>query len=170
MSLYTLSVGLMKPKLTHLKQWLGEARTYAEQRSFDADGLLQARLAPDQFPFVRQVQAVTDTAKLTAARLAVSEAPKHADDETTMSELEARIDSVCSYLDTLPEADFDGSRPIHPPFAKDYVMEAADYVHEFALPNFFFHLTHAYAILRHNGVPLGKRAFLGSVTLRPKDA
>lgn len=164
--MYAQSVALMRPMLNNLKTWLDHARTYAEERGFDAEVLVQSRLAPDQFALVRQVQSACDTAKFVPARLTGRDAPSHADTESTMDELKARIEAVTAYLDEFSEADLQDTaeRALQLPFLPEgQTMTGSAYLHTFALPNFFFHLTHAYAILRHNGVPLGKRTFLGAI-------
>jgi len=170
-SLFAQSVPLMSKMLTNLLAWLEQARAYADERGFEADVLVGARLYPDQFALVRQIQAACDAAKLAAARLAGVEAPKHPDEETTLDQLEARVRDVVGYLETFDEAKLEGAadREIELPMLPEgtYVI-GRDYLHDFALPNFFFHVGHAYAILRHNGVPLGKRAWLGSLSLRQR--
>ncbi len=154
--------------LSHLDAWLDAATSFAATKSFDPKRFLSFRLAPDQFDFVRQVQSTCDTAKLAAARLTGQEAPKHPDDEQTIDELHTRIRSVIAYLDSFSAKDFEGaaSRVVTTPRWEGKVMTGADYFFEHAVPNFFFHLTHAYALLRHNGVPLGKRDYLGPLTQR----
>ena len=171
MSVYPQSLPVFTRILTNLSGWLEQAQSYAEERGFEVDTLASSRLAPDQFPLTRQVQAACDGAKLAVARLTGKDAPSHPDEETTVAELKARIESTLGFLAEFGEADFEGSatRKVHLPFLKEQHMVGADYVHQFALPNFMFHATHAYAILRHNGVPLGKRTFLGQVTLHPDE-
>jgi hypothetical protein len=160
-------VAEMKAMLSNLDRWLVEAAEHAKSKSYDPNVLVNARLAPDQYPLVRQVQAACDTAKFSAARLAGKQAPAHADDEKTFDEVRARIGKVTAYLDTFEEKDFDGAetRKAALPFLPGGNKAALglDYLVHFAQPNFFFHLTHAYAILRHNGVALGKTAFVGAL-------
>ena len=171
-SLYNLSAGLMTPKLANLEHWIDQAKAFAEQRSFDPERFVQSRLFPDQFAFVRQVQSACDTAKFASFRVLGRDAPSDPDDETTLDELLSRVKRTCGLLGALSETDFEGAedRQIVLPFAKDHWTTPMDYLTEFAVPNFFFHLTTAYAILRHNGVPLGKRTYLGSMTLRPLES
>jgi hypothetical protein len=159
----------MKKQLGQLSRWLEIAGTYAKEKSFDPNLFLGFRLAPDQFSFARQVQMTCDTAKLAASRLTGKEAPTHADMEQTLDELRARIQSVIGYLDGYSAKDFEGAAKatITQPRWEGKTMTGADYFLEHALPNFFFHLTTAYAILRHNGVPVGKRDYLGQLTQRP---
>jgi len=155
-------------QLRQLDTWLDKAEAYAKERSFDANVLLTARLAPDQFPLVKQIQSSCDTAKLAAVRLTGKEAPSHPDTETTIPELRARIQSVLAFLGSLTEADFAdaGTKTVSQPRWEGRVMSGHDYFLEHALPNFYFHLTHAYALLRHNGVHVGKRDYLGTLSLR----
>ena len=177
MSLYQASVPQLKKMLNNLDKWLDAAVAHAAKKSFDPAVLLEARLAPDQYPLTRQIQACCDGAKFTAARLAGKEAPKHPDTETTLDELRARIRSVVEYLDTFTEADFESPRTgteaiggkmnwVTLPFMPGKKLSAGDYLNEMALPNFYFHATTAFAILRHNGVDIGKIAFLGSLNLQ----
>lgn len=170
MSLYEASVPQLKKMLKNLDRWLEKAHAFAEQKSFNANVLLSARLAPDQFALARQVQAACDWAKFAAARVTGKQPPSHPDTEQTLEELRKRIDTVALYLDTFSAADFDGaeSRLIELRQAEGKVMLGSDYLTEMALPNFYFHVVTAYAILRHNGVDLGKRDFLGRLTLRDR--
>jgi uncharacterized protein len=170
MSMYAASVPQMKKMLQNLDKWIEMAVANAKTRGFDANVLLQMRLAPDQYPFVRQVQSSCDTAKFTAARLTGKEAPKHPDTETTIEELHARIKAVVTYLDTFSEKDFAGAseRHIDLPFAQGKWMPGNEYLNELQIPNFYFHATTAYAILRHNGVPLGKMDYIGRANMRDK--
>lgn len=162
------SIRQMKKLLGQLDTWLEKTTEYAKKRPFEPDTLLTFRLAPDQFPFVRQVQTSCDLAKFAAARLTGKEAPKHADDEQTMEALRARIRSVVTWLDALTPADFVGAekRVVTNPRWEGKVMIGEDYLLEHAVPNFYFHLTHVYAILRHNGVDVGKKDYLGPLSLR----
>jgi len=158
--------------LGHLDAWLEAATVYARSKSFDPNVLVSARLAPDQFPLVRQVQSACDTAKLAAARLSGKEAPKHADNEQTIDELRARLSSVLGYLSGFSAKDFEGAatRVVSQPRWEGKVMTGSDYFIEHAIPNFFFHTVHVYAILRHNGVSLGKADYLGKLSLRAPQA
>jgi uncharacterized protein len=159
----------MKKQLGQLDAWLGAAKTFATEKKFDSDVFLTLRLAPDQFAFARQVQSACDTAKLAASRLSGKDAPVHADDEKTIDALRARIQSVVEYLGTFESRDFGGAaeRSITQPRWEGKTLSGADYFMQHAIPNFFFHLTHAYAILRHAGVPVGKRDYLGTMPFRP---
>jgi hypothetical protein len=166
--MYYQTIRQMQKLLGQLDKWLEAATTHAQARKFDPAVYLTLRLAPDQFAFARQVQTACDTAKLVAARLAGKEAPAHPDTEQTLDELRARIRLVVTYLEGFSAADFEGAatRTVTQPRWEGKVMTGADYFLEHGLPNFFFHLTHAYAILRHGGVNLGKRDYLGPLTQR----
>ncbi len=166
--MYHSVISQMKKQLGQLDKWLDAAAAYATTKAFDPTVILGLRLAPDQFAFVRQVQAVCDTAKIAAARMTGKEAPKHEDNEKTLDELHTRVRAVIAYLDGFAEKDFEGAaaRVITQPRWEGKTMTGADYFLEHAVPNFFFHLTTTYAILRHNGVPLGKRDYLGPLSLR----
>jgi len=156
----------MKKMLGQLDGWLAVAATHAESKTFDPVVYMELRLAPDQFPFARQVRTTCDTASKAVAALTGKPAPILDEAEATLDELRARIKSVLSYLDGFSAEHFEGAatRQVTQPRWKGEYMLGADYFLEHALPNFFFHLTHAYAILRHNGVPLGKRDYLGTLS------
>jgi len=166
--MYYATIGQMKKMLGQLDKWIDTAKTHAETKKFDPKVFLGLRLSPDQFPFSRQVQITCDTAKLTAARLTGKEAPPHPDTEQDMDELQARIRAVVAFLDGFTEQDFEGvgARTVTQPRWEGKIMSAHDYFLEHALPNFFFHITHVYALLRHNGVSIGKRDYLGTLTQR----
>lgn len=155
--------------LENLSKILDKGIKYAETRKFDPANLFGARLAPDQFHLARQVQVCCDISKNAAARLAGKEPPRFEDNEATMDELKQRIAKTVEYLRTFQESDFQGadSRQIKLPFAEGQYILGSDFVHEFVLPNLYFHATTAYAILRHNGVELGKGDFLGSLNFKP---
>jgi uncharacterized protein len=156
----------MKKQLGQVEKWFDAAAEHGKAKGFDPNVLVTQRLAPDQFAFARQVQTVCDTTKLAASRLSGKEAPSHPDTEQTMDELRARIRSVIAYLDGFTEKDFaeTASRTVTQPRWEGKKMTAHDYFREHAIPNFYFHLAHVYAILRHNGVPIGKRDYLGALT------
>jgi hypothetical protein len=160
--------GQMKKTLGQLEKWLETAAAFAPSKSFDPNVLLVSRLAPDQFALTRQIQVACDTAKLAASRLTGKEAPSSPDTEQTLDELRARVRATVAYLDGFSAADFAGAgaRVVTQPRWEGRVMSGADYFVEHAVPNFFFHATHVYAILRHNGVNLGKRDYLGGLSLR----
>jgi hypothetical protein len=158
----------MKKQLGQLDKWLEAAKAHAQKKSFDPDVFVGMRLAPDQFAFARQVQTVCDTAKLAASRLSGKEAPSQPDTETTIDQLRERVRSVIGYLDGFSAADFQGAaeRSITQPRWEGKTLSGADYFVEHAVPNFYFHLAHAYAILRHGGVEVGKRDYLGALSFR----
>jgi uncharacterized protein len=158
----------MKKMLGQLSKWLEAATSYAQSKSFDPSVFLGLRLAPDQFPLARQVQTACDTLKLGCARLTGKDAPSFPDTEQTLDQLRERVNSTLAWVDGLTAKDFEdaGKRVISQPRWEGKVMSGSDYFVEHMLPNFFFHLTHTYAILRHNGVGLGKRDYLGQLSLR----
>ena len=162
-SMYAASVPVMKQMLSGLSNCLTKAAASAEARKFDPAVLVNSRLAPDMFNLARQVQIATDGAKGGVSRLAGVEIPKYEDTETTIAELQARIEKTLAFLDSIPEASIDGTddKDITITVAKqDMHFKGKDYLLHWVLPNFFFHVTTAYAILRHNGVDVGKRDYL----------
>jgi hypothetical protein len=164
--MYYESLKQMKKQLGQLDKWLEAATAYAETKKFDSKNFLGLRLVVDQFPFSRQVQAACDSAKLAASRLSGKDAPVHPDTEETMEQLRERVRSVIGYLDGFTPKDFENAatRSITQPRWEGKTMTGADYFLEHAQPNFFFHLTTAYALLRQNGVSVGKRDYLGALT------
>jgi len=170
MSFVYESVQEQKKMVRQLDAWIEKGVAFAKAKSFDPGVLLAARLAPDQYPLLRQAQAVCDNAKFAAARLSSKEAPKHPDTEQTVDDVRASIAACLAFLETLEPADFEGAeaRLIELPFMPGKVIKGNDYLTEMALPNFYFHLTTAYAILRHNGVDLGKADFIGSMKMQDK--
>ena len=155
--------------LNALSGVLDKAVSFAAAKKVDAAVLLGYRLAPDMFALARQVQVACDQAKNGAARLAGTEAPKFEDAETTLEQLKERIAKTVAYLKTLDAKAIDASAdreitfPLGP--AKGQMM-GGDYLNHFVLPNFYFHLTAAYAIVRHCGVEVGKRDFLGAIPIK----
>lgn len=147
--------------------WLDQAVQFAEAREMDPEALLDVRLYPDQFTLRRNVQSIADIAKLTAARLCELDAPKHEDGDQSIAELKDRLAEVRSFMAAIDAATADAAatRFISPALFGGKGMSGTDYVTEFAAPNFYFHCTTAYALLRHVGVPLGKRVYLGSLSL-----
>lgn len=168
MSLFHLTVPQFEKNLQNVGRWIDKAIEHANAKSFDPNVLLVARLAPDQYPLVKQIQVICDSAKLATARLAAKEAPSHPDNEKTWDELRTRVRSVLEYVRSFKPADFEGAETRHVtlPWMPGKVLTGKDYVTEFALANFFFHYTTAYAILRHNGVSLGKADFIGSLPFK----
>jgi hypothetical protein len=167
MSLVYAVVQEQKKLLGNLETWLEKGVTHAKARGADAAALLQCRLVVDQYTLLRQIQVVCDNAKFTAFRLAGQEAPKHADTETTLEEIKARIASVRGLLENFKESDFAGAetRSVTVPRRDgSLTVSGTQYLVELAQPNFYFHLTTAYAILRANGVEVGKGDYLGAIT------
>ena len=164
-SMYQASAPRFANMLKNLSALLDKAQAHCEARKIDPAALTAFRLYPDMFPFTRQVQIACDTAKGAVARLAGVEIPKHEDTEQTFAELKARIAKTLDFVGSVKPAQIDGSE------AKEVVlkMRAGDvkfngmqYLLGHAWPNFYFHVTTAYAILRHNGVEVGKRDFIGT--------
>jgi hypothetical protein len=166
--MYYETICQMKKQLGQIDKWLAAAAAFAETKSFDPSLFLGFRLAPDQFAFARQVQTACDTAKAAASRLTGKEAPTFPDTEKTLDDLRARAQAVITYLDGLSPKDFEGAatRVVTQPRWAGKTMTGADYFLEHAVPNFFFHLSHAFAILRHNGVSIGKHDYLGPLSMR----
>lgn len=164
LSMYQASVPVFTRLLTALDSILDKAAAHAEAKKIAPDALLTARLFPDMFSFTKQVQLATDFAKGPASRLAGVEIPKYADEEKTFEELKARIAKTIAYLKTIKPEQIDGSEEreiTFPVGGKPKTLTGMSYLLGAALPNFYFHLTTAYNILRHNGVELGKMDFIG---------
>jgi uncharacterized protein len=163
--LYEITIPQFTKMLRNLSRCLDKGAQFAEAKKIDTEVLLNSRLAPDQFNFIRQVQIACDTAKLCASRLSGKEAPVHEDKEKTLVELKARIDQVISYLGTFKDSDFSGAheRKISQPRWEGKWLTGTEYALQHAIPNLYFHITTAYAILRHNGVEVGKKDYLGEL-------
>ncbi len=163
--LYELTVPQSIKMLKNLNAILGKVALHAETKKFDVQVLLNARLAPDQFALTKQIQIVTDTVKLCASRLTGIDAPVHDDKETTLPELTSRIDSVIQYLGKFSAKDFAGAedKKISQPRWEGKYLTGMEFALQHAIPNMYFHITTAYSILRHNGVELGKKDFLGEM-------
>ena len=165
--LYQATILVFEQTLNALDGIIDKASAYAAAHKIDPGVLLAARLRPDMLPFVRQTQIVCDGAKNMAARLAGVEPPKFEDDEASFDDIKARIKKTRDYVRGVNSRDIDAgeNREIVFPLGPNKMkMKGADYVFHFALLNYYFHLTTAYDILRHNGVDLGKRDFLGAVS------
>jgi hypothetical protein len=162
------SVVQLSKMLKNLDAWLDKAVAHAEKKKFDPAVLLESRLAPDMYPLTRQIQAACDGAKFLAARLSGKEPPKHPDTEKTVDELRARIRSVIEYLATFKASDFEGGeqRMIPLGFLPGKGLAGEEFLHAFNLPNTYFHVCMAYAILRHNGVELVKGDYIGSLDVK----
>ena len=165
-SMYSLSVPVFRRALNNLSAILDKAAAHAEARKIEPVVLLSARLYPDMFAFTRQVQLTSDFAKGAAARLAGDTPPKYDDVETSFPELKARVARTIAFLEGYKPAQIDGSEDreieIKTP-DRTLQFKGIDFLAHWALPNFFFHETTAYDILRHNGVEVGKMDFLGRV-------
>lgn len=163
-SMYSASVPIFTAMLGNLSHFLDKAQTFAEQKPCDPAALTQYRLAPDMLPFTRQVQIACDAAKNAVARISGVAAPRYEDTEQTLPELKARIQKTLDYLASVPASALDGTedKEITFPVGREATrtMAGEAYLKHYALPNMFFHVTTAYAILRHNGVPLGKTDYL----------
>ena len=164
LSMYEASIPVFKRALTQLSAVLHKAAAHAEAKKFDPAVLVNARLAPDMLPLSRQIQIASDHARGAAARLAGLARPPVPDNETTLDDLQARIAATLAYIGGFTPAQIDGSeaREITLPLRTGEVkIQGQPYLLHFAFPNFWFHVTVAYAILRHNGVDIGKQDFLG---------
>lgn len=164
-SMYSASVPVFKQILTSLAAIIDKAEAHAAEKKIEPAALLQARLFPDMFPFTRQVQVAADFAKGAAARLAGAEVPKYEDDEQSFADLKERIAKTVAFIDSLPQDAVEASaqRDITTGSGeKAKQWKGQVYLVHYALPHFFFHATTAYDILRHNGVEMGKKDFVGS--------
>ena len=164
--MYQASVPVFKRLLTSAGAMLKKAEHYAQQRKIDPNALLTARLAPDMYHLIKQVQVASDLAKGCVARLAGVDAPKFEDTETTFGELQARIAKTTAFLDTLQPSQIDGSeeKAIELQFpGRTFNFKGLDYLLGFGTPNVYFHVTMVYAILRHNGLDLGKADYVGGL-------
>lgn len=164
---YDMTVVQFSKMLQNLTAILNKGEAFAQSKKIDVAVLLNSRLAPDQFNLIRQVQIACDTAKLGVARLTgkTDSAPKHADDETTLEQLQQRIADTVAYLATFSEADFNQAATQHvtQPRWEGKYLTGSDALIQHIIPNLYFHVNAAYAILRHNGVDIGKRDYLGAM-------
>lgn len=164
--IYTASIPVFKQMLGGLSGVLAKADAHVAAKKIDPNALLQARLFPDMFPLLRQVQVATDFAKSVSARLAGVDVPKLDDNEQTFADLQARITTVLTFIEGLDVALFEeaATREIvtQAGTPKEKRFTGASYIFNYGLPHFFFHTTTAYAILRHNGVEVGKKDYIGT--------
>jgi hypothetical protein len=163
--MYQASTPRFVKMLNALSVILDKAQAHAEARKLDPAALTTFRLYPDMFPLTRQVQIACDSAKGAVARLAGVDIPKHEDTEQTFADLKARIAKTVEFMQSVPASKVDGSEErtvVLKLRGQDVTFKGADYLLAFAWPNFYFHVTTAYNILRHNGVEIGKRDFLGA--------
>jgi hypothetical protein len=164
LTMYQASIPAFVRMLGNLSAILDKAAAHAEAKKIDPAVFVNARLAPDMFPLSRQVQIATDMVKGCAARLAGIEVPRYEDNETTFAELQARIDKTKAFIQSVNASQIDGSeeRPITLKFgSRELSFLGQPYLLDFVLPNFHFHLSMTYAILRHNGVEIGKKDYVG---------
>lgn len=164
--MYKTSIPVFKQLLNGLSTILTKAEAYAAEKKFEPAVLLNARLYPDMFPLIRQVQVAADFAKSVSARLAGVEVPAYEDNEQTFADLQARISKTLSFIESLTPAQFEGSETreivLRPGTPKEKKLVGHNYLINYGLPQFFFHVTTAYAILRHNGLAVGKGDFMGA--------
>lgn len=164
--MYTTSVPVFKQLLGSLSAILAKAETFAAEKKFESKVLLDARLTPDMFPLCRQVQIACDFAKSVSARLAAVEVPAYEDNEQTFAELQARIANTLTFIDSLTPLQFEGSETreivLRPGTPKEKKLTGHAYLSHYGLPQFYFHVTTAYAILRHNGLEIGKADYMGA--------
>jgi len=165
LTMHTVLTQSVERMLENLSKLLDKAAAHAQQKGYDVAVLLNSRLAPDMFPLTRQIQIASDMAKSAVARLTATEMPKFEDNETTVDELKARIAKTLAYVRSVDAAAYEGSekRAIVIPTRTrgDLHFDGQTYLLNFILPNFLFHATTTYAILRHNGVELGKVDYIG---------
>lgn len=165
-SMHSASVPVFKQMFRGLSAILAKAEAHAAARNTAPEAYLQARLYPDMFPLVRQVQIASDMAKGVAARLAGVELPAYEDNEASFAELRARIDKTVAFLDSLDPAQFAGSEQreivLRPGTPKERRFDGQTYLLHYGIPQFFFHVTTAYALLRHNGLEIGKLDYMAA--------
>ena len=164
LSIYDVSIPILMKYLKNLSSILDKAARYAETKKFDSTILVNARLAPDMFPLSRQVQIACDIAKGCAARLAGATVPSYNDDESTIAELQTRISKTLSFIESINAADINegaNREIILKVGSKELFFKGDTYLTVFVLPNFYFHVSTTYAILRHNGLEIGKSDYLG---------
>ena len=166
LSMYQASIPAFVQMLNNLSAILDKAEAHAENRKIDPEVLLNCRLATDMYPLVRQIQIAADLAKGAAARLAAVEVPKHEDTEKSLTDLRARLAKTVAFVQSFKPDDIDGSedRDINLTLGEHKMsFKGQPYLVHFVMPNFYFHCTTAYDILRHCGVELGKRDFIGTI-------
>ncbi|MBU6377189.1 MAG: DUF1993 family protein [Gammaproteobacteria bacterium] len=166
LSIHAATVELFVPMLGNLANMLAKAKAHAEAKKLDAGVLEGLRLAPDMFALRRQVQLATDFAKNSTARLAAIDAPKFPDEEQTLEELIGRIHKTIEWLKTITPAQLEGAETRHivlPLRTRTLEMDGMPFIQRWALPNFYFHVTTTYALLRQAGIEVGKQDFLGGV-------
>ncbi len=163
--IYEITVPQFTKMLTNLDAILTKAKAFAETKKIEVDVLLNSRLAPDQFNLIRQIQIACDTAKLGVSKLTGKDAPVHDDKETTLPQLQKRIADTIAFISSCTEKDFIGAaeRQVTTPRWEGKWLHGHEYVTQHTIPNVYFHVTVAYEILRHNGVEIGKKDYLGAM-------
>ncbi len=164
-TMHSASVPIFTRMLGNLGTWLDKAEAHAQAKKFDPAVYLGARLAPDMLPFTTQIQIACDGAKFGVSRLAGVDAPKFDDSESSIAELRERVRATIEFIRSVPASKLDGTEARDvtiPRRAGPMTMKGEAYLKHYVLPNFFFHITTAYALLRHNGVELGKTDYLGA--------
>jgi len=164
--MYTHSVPVFKQLLTALKAILAQADAHAAAKSIEPDALLQSRLYPDMFPLVKQVQIAADFSRGISARLAGIDVPAYEGNEKSFADLDALLARTLEFLDSVKSAQFEGSETkvivLRPGTPKEKTLSGQAYLANYGLPQFFFHVTTAYNLLRHNGLSIGKRDYMGA--------
>jgi hypothetical protein len=164
--MYSHSVPVFKQMLTALKTILAQASEHATSKSIEPDALLQARLFPDMLPLLKQVQIAADFSRGVSARLAGVDVPTFDGQEKTFADLDALLTQTLAFLDTVDEAHFEGKETseivLRPGTPKEKKLSGQTYLANYGLPQFFFHVSTAYGILRHSGLPIGKRDYMGA--------
>jgi hypothetical protein len=163
--MYYQTISQCTQMLKNLESWLDKAEQYAGAKTFDVGVLMTARLAPDMKPFIYQVQSACDYVKAAAAWLSGQTPPKHEDNEQSIDEVRARIRKTVAFAESVTEAQYAGAaeRKVGLSWAPGKVLGGEDYLLQMTIPNVYFHIVMAFAILRHNGVDIGKMNFLGPI-------
>lgn len=168
MNAFDATIPVFTKFLHNLERCIDKAVAHADHRKFEAEQFMTARLAVDQYDFIGQIQSACDQAKYAAAKLAGKTPPSHPDEEKTLAEVRARLKTVLDYLATFVPEDFAGAdeRDVTYAWMQGKALRGVDYLNYMALPNFYFHVTTAYAILRKHGVDIGKQDFLGELPFK----
>lgn len=166
--LYEITIPQFVKVLNNLNKILDKAAAQADAKKYEAEVLLNSRLAPDQFNMIRQVQIACDSAKMCVAKVTGKDAPVYEDNEKTLPELRSRIEKTIGYLNSFSPNEINElvERKISNPRWEGKYLLPLEYVFQYAIPNFYFHITTAYAILRHNGIDIGKKDYLGELPFK----
>lgn len=166
--MYWITLKHFSKMLKNFDGMMGKAAGHADMKKYDVNVLMQSRLAPDMFPFVKQVQICCDQAKFFAAYLTGKTAPSNPDTEATWTELRERVRKTVAYLETFKEADFAnaGNAKCSPKWAQGKWLNGDEYLNDLAIPNFYFHMTVAYSLIRHAGVDIGKDDYIGHLDFK----